>query len=70
MHLNTYEVEWLVRERLNQDREFAARQAMIKQALADRPALRVRLGILFIRLGTWLQGGAEKPDVEAERVTA
>jgi len=70
MHLNTYELQYLVKERLNRDRQFAARQAMVKEALADRPALRLRLGALFIRLGTWLQGGVEKPDVEAERANA
>ena len=67
MDLNEYELAWLVKERLRQDREFAARQALIKEALADRPALRVRLGILLIRLGGWLQGEAES-ETEAERV--
>lgn len=68
MDLNEYELAWLVKERLRQDREFAARQALIKEARADRPALRVRLGVLLIRLGGWLQGEAES-DTEAERVT-
>ena len=59
--MNLYAMEWLVRERLDQAREFAARQAMVRKALGDRPGL---------RLGTWLQDRAVEPDVEAKRAAA
>lgn len=68
--INDYLAEYLVKEQLDQARRLAARQAMIRQALADRPPLRFRLGTLLIRFGTWLRGGAAEPDVEAKRVTA
>ena len=68
--MNHYEVDWLVRDRLDRDRAFAAHQALIKQALASRPPFRLRLGLLLIRIGTWLQGAAADRDVEPKRATA
>jgi len=68
--MNLYELEWLARYRLDQARQYAARHAMIRLALADRPTLRLRLGALFIRVGTWLQARAAEPDVEAKRAAA
>ena len=68
--MNLYETEWLARERLDQAREFAARQAMIRKSRGDRPSLRLRLGTLLIRAGTWLQDRAAEPDVEAKRAAA
>lgn len=68
--MNLYELEWLARYRLDQARQYAARQAMVRNALGDRPTLRLRLGALFIRVGTWLQDRAAEPDVEAKRAAA
>jgi len=68
--LSVYDLEWLIKERLRQDREFVARQALIRQAMADRPSLRLRLGLFLIRLGMWLRDSTEERDVEVERVTA
>ncbi|MFZ1057549.1 MAG: hypothetical protein WAP47_00010 [Candidatus Rokuibacteriota bacterium] len=68
--MNVYELEWLVKDRLDQARQYAARNAMIRLALADRPTLRLRLGALFIRVGTWLQARAAEPDAEAKRAAA
>ncbi|MBI4609035.1 MAG: hypothetical protein HY726_08505 [Candidatus Rokubacteria bacterium] len=68
--MNLYELEWHIKDRLRQDREFAAHQAMLGQALAGRPGIRLRFGILLIRLGTWLRDSAKEADTEVERVTA
>lgn len=68
--MNLYELEWLARYRLDQARQYAARQALIRPALADRPALRLWVGVLLVRLGTWLQGRGAEPDVEAKRAPA
>lgn len=68
--MNHYLDEWLVTEQLTRARAFAARQALIRQALADRPPLRFRLGALLIRCGTWLRRGVTEPDVEAKRAAA
>jgi len=46
--LSAYDLEWLIKDRLRQDREFAARQALIRQAMADRPSLRLRLGLFLV----------------------
>lgn len=68
--MNECSAEWLAKERLKEVRAFAARQALIRQALADRPSLRVKLGTLLIRCGQWLRGEASEPDVEAKRAAA
>jgi hypothetical protein len=68
--MNLYELEWLARYRLDQARQYAARQAMIRKALGDRPTLRLWLADLFIRFGTRLQDRAAEPDVEAKRAAA
>ena len=68
--MNLYELEWLARYRLDQARQYAARQAMIRKALGDRPTLRLWLADLFIRFGTRLQDRVPDPDVEAKRAAA
>ena len=68
--MDLYWMEWLARERLDQARAWAARQALIREALSDRPGLRLRLGGLLIRLGTWLRDRGAEPDVEAKRAAA
>lgn len=68
--MTLYELEWLAKYRLDQARQYAARHAMIRLALGDRLTLRLRLGALFIRVGTWLQARAAEPDVEAKRAAA
>ena len=68
--MNVYEMEWLVKDRLDQAREYAARQAMVRKALGDRPTLRLWLADLFIRFGTRLQDRAAEPDIEAKRAAA
>jgi len=68
--MNLYELEWLARYRLDQARQYAARQAMIRKALGDRLTLRLWLANLFIRFGTRLQDRAAEPDVEAKRAAA
>ena len=68
--MNLYELEWLARYRLDQARQYAARQAMVRKAIGDRPTLRLWLADLFIRFGTRLQDRAAEPDVEAKRAAA
>ena len=68
--MNLYELEWLARYRLDQARQYAARQAMIRKALGDRPTLRLWLADVFIRFGTRLQDRAAEPDIEAKRAAA
>ena len=68
--MNVYEMEWLVKDRLDQARQYAARNAMIRLALADRPTLRLWLADVFIRFGTRLQDRAAEPNVEARRAAA
>ncbi len=68
--MNLYELEWLARYRLDQARQYAARQAMVRKAVGDRPTLRLWLADLFIRFGTRLQDRAAEPDVEAKRAAA
>ena len=68
--MNLHELEWLARYRLDQARQYAARQAMIRKALGDRPTLRLWLADLFIRFGTRLQDRAAEPDVEAKCAAA
>ena len=68
--MNLYEMEWWAKNRLDEARAFAARQAMVRQALGDRPTVRVWLGALLVRLGTWLQDRAAERDAEAKRVAA
>ncbi len=68
--MHPYIAECLAWESMNEARAFAARQALLRQALADRPPLTFRLGTLLIRVGTWLRGKVREEDVEAKRVTA
>lgn len=65
--LNPYAVERIARERNEEARAFAARQALVRQAEAGRRVR--RLG----RLGRWLRGirltpGSVDPGAQARRV--
>jgi hypothetical protein len=68
--MNLYELEWLAKYRLDQVRQYAARQAMVRKALGARPTARVWLGALLVRFGSWLQDRAAESDVEAKRAAA
>ena len=59
-----------MKDRLDQPRQYPARQAMVRKAIGDRPTLRLWLADLFIRFGTRLQDRAAEPDIEAKRAAA
>jgi hypothetical protein len=55
MPLNVYALETLVAARIAEDREAAARRALLRRLRAPG-ALRARVGAWLIRLGQWLAG--------------
>jgi hypothetical protein len=55
MDMNVYLVEWWAKERLGEIRAAVGRE-QLAEALRQRPALRVRLGLALIRFGQRLQG--------------
>ena len=56
MHLD----EQLVRERLDEARAYAARQALIRSLRPVRRPVRVALGVALIKIGHWIAGPAPK----------
>lgn len=68
--MNTHLEEWMVRERLEEARAFAARQATLSSIRARRLPVRVSVGFALIRVGRWLAGQAPKPQGEPKRATA
>jgi len=61
---------WMVRERLEEARAFAARQAVLQSLRPERRPVRVSLGLSLIRIGRWLAGQAPRSASEPHRVTA
>ncbi len=68
--MNTYLDEHLVRERLDEARAFAARQALIRSFGPVRRPVRLVLGRALIRTGHWVAGRQPKRAGEPSRVTA
>jgi hypothetical protein len=70
MHLD----EQLVRERLDEARAYAARQALIRSLRPVRRPVRVIVGVALIKIGRWVAGQAPKAipkrSREPGRVTA
>ncbi len=56
--MNEYLTEYLAKERFERAREYAARQAMVREAAPPRRPLRIRLGVGLIRIGHFLLRGA------------
>jgi len=52
--MNEYLTMYLARERFERVREFAARQALLRDATPPRRPLRIRLGESLIRAGQFL----------------
>jgi hypothetical protein len=52
--MNEYLTMYLARERFERAREFAARQAMLRDSVPPRRPLRIRLGEGLIRAGHFL----------------
>ena len=61
MDMNSYVVEALSRDRLAELRAGAARHRQLLVAAPVRRPLRVVLGLVLIRLGTWTLGSAHRP---------
>lgn len=68
--MNTHLDGWLVSERLEEARAFAARQALLRSLRAKRLPVRVWVGLALIRVGRWLARQAAKPQGEPKRATA
>jgi hypothetical protein len=54
MDYNEYYTAWMVKERLSEMRAAAQRDALLRRLPPRRSALRVGLGTVLIRLGSWL----------------
>lgn len=68
--MNTHLEAWLVRERLEEARAFAAQQAVLQSLRPARRPVRVFLGLSLIRIGRWLAGKAPRAAGEPKRATA
>ena len=60
MDMNEYLIQQMVRLRMSEMHEAAARQAMVSFA-RRRTGVRVALGLALIRLGRWAVGPARRP---------
>ncbi len=54
--MNTYLAEWMARERLDEARAFAARQAAIRALTPSRHPVRMAVGRALIKAGHWVAG--------------
>lgn len=69
MEMNSYALEMLAEDRLRRARQEAAAWALASRAAGRRrAALRIRVGLLVIRAGSWLRwsgvaGGSLGPNV-------
>ncbi len=68
--MNIYLDEELVRDRIDEARALAARQALIRSLRPVRRPVRVALGLALIRVGHWMAGRAPRRAGGGSRVTA
>ncbi len=68
--MNMHLEEWVIRERLEEARAYAARRAVLSTLRVKRLPVRVSAGLALIRAGRWLAGQAPKPQGEPKRATA
>ncbi len=68
--MHVYLDEQVVRERLDEARADAARQALIRSLRPVRRPMRVALGLALIRVGHWVAGRAPRRAGHPSRVTA
>ena len=66
--MNAYLAEWMARERLDEARAFAARQAAIRTFAPTRHPVRMAVGLALIKAGHWVAGRA--PRRQPRRATA
>jgi hypothetical protein len=68
--MNMYLDEQLVRDRLDDARATAARQALASRLRPVRRPVRVTVGLALIRAGHWVAGRAPRRAGEPRRVAA
>jgi hypothetical protein len=68
--MSTHLDECLVRERLDEARALAAREALVRSLRPVRRPMRVVLGWALIRAGHWIAGRAPRRSGDPSRATA
>ena len=68
--MNLYVDGQLVRDRLEDARAFAARQALVRSFRPAGRTARVAMGLALIRVGHWLAGSAPRRAGAPRRATA
>lgn len=68
MDFNEYFAECLLKERLAEARELAARNALIDSLRLPRRPMRVALGLALIRVGQWILGRVPEYATEPDRL--
>ena len=68
--MDTHQLEYLARERLDEARAQAATWALIRSLRPVRQPLRIWMGLSLIRLGRWLAQRAPRRAARPGRVTA
>jgi hypothetical protein len=56
MELNAYALEAMTRQRLEELRAYAEQHELVRALARPRRPLRVALGLVLIRVGTWTLG--------------
>ncbi len=67
--MNIYLDELLVRERLDEARALAARQALVRSLRPVGRPVRAALGLALIRIGHWVAGRAPRRAGQPRRAT-
>lgn len=52
--MNDYVMRLLVKERIEEARDFGARRALVRSLRPPRRPVRVRLGLILVRIGYWM----------------
>jgi len=68
--MNPQVEEQVVRQRLDEARAEAARQALLRDLRPARRPIRVAVGFALIRVGHWVAGRAPRRASQPRRVTA
>ena len=65
--MNEYVTHLLVKERIEEARAFGARRALVRSLRPPRRPVRVRLGLVLVRIGHWMLGQTLDRAGEADR---
>jgi len=52
--MNEYVMHLLVKERMEEARDFGARRALVRSLRPPRRPVRVHLGLVLVRIGHWM----------------